>query len=67
MQYTKTQVPTNALKKLILFHQKKTNINNTKAKDYAHIFFLKAFDGIFATHPSLEKHIKYLEKHFGSC
>ncbi len=28
-------------------------------------FFLKAFDGIFATHPSLEKRIGYLEKYFG--
>ncbi|MBF7048411.1 M48 family metalloprotease [Campylobacter volucris] len=70
VQYTKytknPQALIDALKKLILF-QKKTNINNTKAKDCAHMFFLKAFDGIFATHPSLEKRIKYLEKHFRSC
>ncbi|WP_139451686.1 M48 family metalloprotease [Campylobacter armoricus] len=66
VQYTRNpQALINALKKLILF-QKKTNINNTKAKDCAHMFFLKAFDGILATHPSLEKRIKYLEKHFGS-
>ena len=46
--------------------QNKTNIKNVKAKDCVHMFFLKAFDSIFATHPSFEKRIKYLEKHFGN-
>ncbi|WP_144691068.1 M48 family metalloprotease [Campylobacter jejuni] len=65
VQYTRNpQALINALKKLMMF-QNKTNIDNVKAKDCAHMFFLKAFDGIFATHPSLEKRIKYLEKHFG--
>lgn len=62
VQYTKNLQALQCFKKLILF-QKKTNINNTKKR----IYFLKAFDGIFATHSSLEKRIKYLEKHFRSC
>ncbi|MDE6885853.1 MAG: M48 family metalloprotease [Helicobacteraceae bacterium] len=37
-------------------------ISNPNAKPCAHMFFLKGFDSIFATHPPLEQRIKALEK-----
>ncbi|PZT48617.1 hypothetical protein B6S12_02970 [Helicobacter valdiviensis] len=65
VQYTRNpQALINALKKLIEL-QKKTTIKNPQAKGCAHMFFLKPFNGIFATHPSLENRIKNLQKHFG--
>lgn len=39
-----------------------TKIENPNAKLCSHMFFLSAFDSIFATHPSLDKRIKLLSK-----
>lgn len=53
-----------ALKKLKSLQDKRIDnvsaINNQKARYCSHMFFLSAFDGIFATHPRLEKRIEAL-------
>lgn len=53
-----------ALKKLKSLQDKQIDnvsvINNQKARYCSHMFFLSAFDGIFATHPRLEKRIEAL-------
>lgn len=41
---------------------KNFKINNTSAKQCAHMFFLPAFSGLFATHPSLSDRIKKLKQ-----
>lgn len=55
-----------ALKKLKSLQDERIDtisaINNQKARYCSHMFFLSAFDGIFATHPSLEKRIEALNK-----
>lgn len=53
-----------ALKKLKSLQDERIDnvsaINNQKARYCSHMFFLSAFDGIFATHPRLEKRIEAL-------
>ena len=41
---------------------KNFKINNTSAKQCAHMFFLPGFSGLFATHPSLSDRIKKLKQ-----
>lgn len=39
-----------------------STLNNQTAKPCAHMFFLRAFKGVFATHPPLHKRIESLKK-----
>lgn len=43
-------------------HYEASSLANKNAKPCSHMFFLSAFDSIFATHPSLEKRIEALNK-----
>lgn len=54
-----------ALYKLLILQQENqesiSKIDNIKAQNCAHMFFLEGFKGIFSTHPPLEKRIQHID------